>query len=136
MEREEIKKIIFDGVDMDKDGMISATDIREAAKLAKYIFDGDEATEWIAAFPHDGTHVLFESFKEADTHCLHGLALFLYIDKDHDGIANESDFASCLASVADPDRPLGELFRKLDTDGDGKISCKDFVAIYKEMQYK
>lgn len=52
---------------------------------------------------------------------------FKEMDKDHNGTLDAKELAQAMGQVCTDMDPV-EMFKKIDTDGDGKITIKEFMA--------
>lgn len=54
--------------------------------------------------------------------------LFKAIDKDADGVLNFEEYKASTVGHIDPSR-VGDVFKKKDADGDGKLTLTEFMYV-------
>ncbi|GHF36896.1 EF-hand domain-containing protein [Streptomyces griseosporeus] len=155
----------FEKWDIDGNGVLEASDFQgEAARIADNLgrdAGSPEVQELLAAFqglyealaekagvaPGSGINrdqfltatgnMLFQEGEASFNRALSPVvkALIRLCDDNHDGEIDEQEFRAWLTAVGVPNSEVGDKFRKVDANGDGRLSEDELLRVLREFHY-
>lgn len=122
---------IFEELDVDKDGKIDVSELREAYRRMKLLRIPGQAEKFLTASDSnkDGELDVTEFVKYLHEHEMHLKLMFKKIDHDKDGRISASEMVQSLKSIGltISDQEARDIVRRIDKDGSSFIDLDEWV---------
>merc|ERR1719285_1202861 len=131
-------QMIFDRVDVDKDGFLSRFEVRMALLSVTYSENVDMMVDEIMTNSSDDEKIHFKEFREAMLeHMLSNdefkiQAIFNALDENKDGYISTQEFVRCIPGAKVNDEAVQDIvqaFDDADENDDGLLSFDEFTKI-------